>query len=196
MKFLCNRYLLIFFMIFLNLAKAENTSKVNNKLKAEDILKNENTLKVKDNPKTEDISKDQIGNIIIKEVWVRPSRLENSAAYMVIENKGSVLDQLISAETTVCDYVELHRIEEINGVFHMKKVEAIDIPAGSSTILKPGGMHVMLMKLRRPLKVSEKIDLKLVFAKAGTITLHGNIQLNVRVKPKGHEAEELNLGIH
>ena len=140
-------------------------------------------------------SENQTTNIVVKEAWIRPSRLENSAAYMVIENKGSRLDCLIIAETTACEHVELHRIEEVNGVFFMKEVKTIDIPAGSSTILKPSGMHIMLMKLRRAMKVGEKVDLKLVFQNAGAIDLKVDIRLknNPERMLKDHESEELNL---
>lgn len=183
MIFFCFRYVVVILAVFFNLSEAREV--LNNQTR-DTIVKDE----------IREGSKGQIGDIVIKQLWVRPSRLENSAAYMIIENKGSGLDQLISAETEACDYVELHRIEEINDVFHMKKVDAIDIPAGSSTILKPGGMHVMLMKLKYPLKVDQKVILKFVFAKAGTITLEGNIQLksDSKIKLKDHEVEELNSG--
>ncbi len=125
-----------------------------------------------------EVSNNQIGNIIIKDLWVRPSRLDNSAAYMIIENKGSLLDHLLSAKTDVCGHVELHRIEEVEGVFHMHPVDVIKIPAQSTTVLKPGGMHVMLMKLRKSLNIGEKVKLTLIFEKAGSIELQGQIQLN------------------
>ena len=120
----------------------------------------------------------QIGDssIIVKDVWVRPSQVENSAAYMSIENTGSVLDQLVSVQTNVCEWVELHRIEKVRGIFRMRPVESIDIPSETVTILRPSGMHLMLMKLKNPLKVGEKVILHLNFKKAKTMTVEAEVR--------------------
>ena len=120
----------------------------------------------------------QIGDssIIVKDVWVRPSQVENSAAYMTIENTGSVLDQLISVQTNACEWVELHRIEKVRSIFRMRPVESIDIPSETVTILRPAGMHLMLMKLKNPLKVGEKVILHLNFKKAGAMTVEAEVR--------------------
>jgi copper(I)-binding protein len=115
-------------------------------------------------------------HILIKDAWVRPSRVENSAAYMVIENASRTLDQLVSVQTEICDRVELHRIEKVKGIFRMRPVTAIDIPAQSTTILKPSGMHIMLLGLHRPLKVDEKVILILNFSKAGPIKIEAKVR--------------------
>lgn len=139
----------------------------------------------------------QIGDspIIVKDVWVRPSQVENSAAYMTIENTGSVLDQLISIQTNACEWVELHRIEKIRGIFRMRPVEFIDIPSETVTILRPAGMHLMLMKLKNPLKVGEKVILHLNFKKAKVITVEAEVRHNKerqRTLPQKKESRQPN----
>lgn len=124
----------------------------------------------------ESIASAKNDTITIKGAWVRPSRVENSAAYMVIDNTGSTFDRLMSAQTAACERVELHRIEKIRGFFRMSPVEAIDIPAESSTVLKPGGMHLMLMKLKHPLKNGDKVTLELRFDKAGPMTIQAQVR--------------------
>lgn len=57
--------------------------------------------------------------------------------------------------------------EHSGGMMKMQKVEYIAIPAGKTTKLEPGGYHVMLMKLAKPLKVGETITVSLTFEKAG-----------------------------
>lgn len=57
--------------------------------------------------------------------------------------------------------------EHSGGMMKMQKVEYIAIPAGKTTKLEPGGYHVMLMKLAKPLKVGETIAVSLTFEKAG-----------------------------
>ncbi len=58
----------------------------------------------------------------------------------------------------------------------MKKIDAIDIPAGKSVQLKPGGYHIMLIGLKKPLKVGDKVELNLKFGKAGTINVRSEVK--------------------
>jgi len=52
-------------------------------------------------------------------------------------------------------------------MMRMSPVENIEIPAKSQAKLEPGGLHVMLIGLKRELKPDEKIKLKLQFEKGG-----------------------------
>ena len=53
----------------------------------------------------------------------------------------------------------------------MKEVEQIDIPAGGSVQLKPGGYHVMLMELAKPIAAGDTVPVTLTFEKAGEVTV-------------------------
>jgi hypothetical protein len=94
-----------------------------------------------------------------------------SAAYMKIENKGSQSDVLIAAETDVAGLVELHETVVENNMAMMKPLaEGISLPLGSVTELKPGGLHIMLMQLKRELKAGENITLTLIFKSGKKVT--------------------------
>jgi copper(I)-binding protein len=69
---------------------------------------------------------------------------------------------------------ELHAHENDHGVMHMHPVDGVAVQPGSPTVLKPGGVHVMLMQLKHPLKVGDTFPLTLRFAKAGDreVTVH------------------------
>jgi hypothetical protein len=56
-------------------------------------------------------------------------------------------------------------------VMKMRPVTGVDIPAGQPVSLAPGGLHIMLMGLKKPLKAGEKFPLTLTFDKAGTRTV-------------------------
>jgi copper(I)-binding protein len=45
----------------------------------------------------------------------------------------------------------------------MRKVEAIDIKAKGEAVLKPGGLHVMLIDLKAPMKEGETVPITLTF---------------------------------
>lgn len=56
-------------------------------------------------------------------------------------------------------------------MMRMRRVEAIDIPAGGEARLEPGGLHLMFIDLTAPLKQGEAVPVTLLFAKAGEVAL-------------------------
>lgn len=94
-----------------------------------------------------------------------------SAAYMTIRNTGKVDDRLIGASSDFAQFVELHTTEERNGVMMMAPVKAVTIPARGQTEFKPGGLHIMFIKIKHGLNVGDKIKLTLEFEKSGKMDL-------------------------
>ncbi len=111
----------------------------------------------------------QTGTIEIDHPWARASAGKTGAAYLVIVNKGAADDRLVSATTPVAQKAEPHMTTDDNGVMKMRPVDGIDIKAGATAELKPGGLHLMLMGLKAPLKAGQSFPLTLTFEKAGAI---------------------------
>jgi hypothetical protein len=57
----------------------------------------------------------------------------------------------------------------------MRRVEAIEVHPGTPTVLQPGGLHVMFIGLRAPLREGSTIPLTLVFEKAGRIEVSTDV---------------------
>ena len=74
---------------------------------------------------------------------------------------------------------EMHEMAMDGSVMRMRQVDAIDLPAGQAVELKPGGLHIMLMDLKAPLKAGDTVPLTLRFEKAGEHT----VQVPVRAAP-------------
>ncbi|MEN3028882.1 MAG: copper chaperone PCu(A)C [Aquificaceae bacterium] len=112
--------------------------------------------------------------IEVKDAWVRevPPTSKMSAAYMIIENKGNQPDKLVDAKNNASEITELH--ETMEG--KMRKVKAIEVPANGKTELKPGGLHVMLINLKKPLKEGETVELVLKFEKSGEIKVNAPVK--------------------
>ncbi|MFN3976617.1 MAG: copper chaperone PCu(A)C [Aquificaceae bacterium] len=112
--------------------------------------------------------------IEVKDAWVRevPPTSKMSAAYMIIENKGNEADKLIEASNNASKITEIH--ETIGG--KMRRVNALEIPAGSKVELKPGGYHIMLINLNKPLKEGEKVEITLKFEKSGEIKVEAPVK--------------------
>ena len=101
--------------------------------------------------------------------WVRllSPTAKTTAAYLTLVNRGDKPLRLLGAETPVAERVSLHETyhlqREGQTVMGMRPVPHLDIPPGGRVELKPGGYHLMLEGLKRPLEAGEKVELTLVF---------------------------------
>jgi len=109
------------------------------------------------------ISSPLFADINIENPWIRASSGPNAALFMTLVNTSDKSEKLKGAQIDVCAHTELHTHVEEKGVFRMREVETIEIPASGQTELKPGGHHVMLMKIHRPLKEGDEIPVTLSF---------------------------------
>ncbi len=98
------------------------------------------------------------------------------AAYLMIANAGET-DTLIGGSTDVAKVVEIHEIVDNNGVKEMKPLEnGLEIPAGESVTLMPGGYHIMLIGLTKDLTEGMTYDLTLTFEHAGDVVVPVTVQ--------------------
>ncbi len=114
----------------------------------------------------------RIGQIKIEQPFARATVAGQKAAggFMKIENKGPA-DQLIAASSPVAGEMQLHTMVMDGNVMKMREVKAIDVPANGSVELKPGGLHLMFMDIKTPLKAGETVPVKLRFQKAGEVEI-------------------------
>lgn len=113
-------------------------------------------------------------DISVHDIRARPSlgAAKNSAAFFVIENKGSKAKKLINVQSDVAKRVELHTHLKENGIFKMRPIESIPVPAHGKAELKPGGHHVMLIGVKSKLKIGDKFMLKLNFSDGKSKVIH------------------------
>jgi len=116
-------------------------------------------------------------DISVKDVWSRSSAgmTRAGAAFLTIVNKGTADDKLIAASTPAAGKSELHTHLMEDGVMKMRHVPHIPVPAGGMTMLKPGGFHVMLFKLAKPLNEGDSYHLTLEFEKAGKVMVEAHV---------------------
>ncbi|SEI46841.1 hypothetical protein SAMN05421831_102183 [Allopseudospirillum japonicum] len=99
----------------------------------------------------------------VKDAYARamPAGQPNSAAFMQLNNPTDEARALVSAQSSVAGVVELHTHVHEAGVMQMRKIDQIQVPAGASTQLAPGGLHIMLINLQQELSEGSQIDLQL-----------------------------------
>jgi copper(I)-binding protein len=95
---------------------------------------------------------------------------------MTLKNLGEADDKLLSASSPAAGKVELHSMVMEGDVMRMRPVADIPVKAHGSTDLKPGGLHIMFIGLKAPLKQGETVALTLRFEKAGEIALQLPVQ--------------------
>lgn len=113
------------------------------------------------------------GDIGIETPWARatPPNARTGAAYLTLLNQGSAADRLVSASSAAAERVELHAHVNEGGVMRMKAIDAIALAPGERVSLRPGGLHVMLIDLKGPLRENTRIPVTLRFAAAGEVTV-------------------------
>lgn len=111
------------------------------------------------------------GTLEISHPWARetPPAAKVGAGYFKVKNTGTEADRLIAVETADAAKVEIHESLTENGVAKMRQVEAVELPPGAETALKPGGYHLMLIDLKEPLAEGMRVPATLVFEKAGRV---------------------------
>lgn len=108
-------------------------------------------------------------DIRVVDGWVRamPPVAKNSAGYLVIENHGEHDDVLLGASVDGARLTELHEMVSTGATMAMRRRQDVAVAAGSSVVLAPGGLHLMLIGLQRPLVAGEQREAVLRFRDAG-----------------------------
>lgn len=100
----------------------------------------------------------------VENAWARATVAgqSSSAAYMVLT--ADAAQTLIAAHMDVAGLTELHEMALQGDVMRMRPLpDGLPLVAGQAVALKPGGQHIMLMKLKRPLQAGEVLPLTLTF---------------------------------
>lgn len=108
--------------------------------------------------------------VAVEKPWARATagQAANGAVYLTLVGQENG-DRLVSAASPVAEMVELHTHIEEDGIMRMRPVGSIAVPARGTAELKPGGLHIMLIGLKAPLKEGRRFPLTLIFERAGRI---------------------------
>ena len=121
---------------------------------------------------------------LVQDAWARPTVQGQTVGggYFRIDG-GPAADRLLAVSADIAQSVELHTMRMDGDVMRMRQLDSVDVPAKQSVEFKPGGMHVMLIGLKTPLRVGNSFPMTLRFEKAGSVSV------NVRVLPAPPAAE-------
>jgi copper(I)-binding protein len=129
------------------------------------------------------------GDIRIGHVWASQTsdKAKIAAAYVPLLNLGKEEDALTKAETPAAKEVQFHQTKIEKGVAKMRRIKEVKILGGQQLNAAPGGLHLMLLGLKEPLKDGARIPLTLYFAKAGEVKVEIHVQKTPSTNNELHE---------
>ena len=106
-------------------------------------------------------------NVSVTDAWARATMpgQKVSGAYMQLQSDADA--RLVSASSPAVPRVEVHEMKMDGDVMRMREVKSIELPKGKTVSLEPGGYHIMLMNLTKPIAAGEVIPLTLVVESGG-----------------------------
>jgi copper(I)-binding protein len=131
-------------------------------------------------------------NVAVVDPYVRlvPPGAMATAAFMVLKNSGEKDAKVVKAETSASKVTELHTHLNEDGVMKMRQVPAIAIKAKSETALEPGGLHVMMIDLKGPLKEGDKVAITLGFDDGSSKKIEAPIRKPMPMPAEDHSAHK------
>lgn len=116
----------------------------------------------------------------VNNAWVRATAPGQKAAGAYLELTSVADSALVAVDSPLAAKAELHNMSMDGGVMRMRAVEKIDLPAGKTVKLAPGGLHVMLLDIRQAFKAGGKVPLTLTFRGASGAQTTQKIEAQVR----------------
>jgi len=120
----------------------------------------------------------EAGDLSAQDPWVReaPPMAKVLAAFMLIENKGSINQQIKAASSPDFEHVEIHKTVVEDGVAKMQRQAAVEIPAGGSLSFAPGSYHFMLISPLKPVHADDQIEMLLSFANGEQLKVEAKVR--------------------
>ena len=102
-------------------------------------------------------------NLAFHAAWVRamPPGMKMTAAFGRLHNAGMETIELTAFASPQFGDVSLHRTQLVDGVSRMREVPVLEIAAGESITLEPGGYHLMLMMPIGPLATGQTVTVEM-----------------------------------
>jgi copper(I)-binding protein len=103
---------------------------------------------------------------VVRDGWVRmpPSQMPMMAGFGRLQNDCAMPATVVAASSPAFASVELHETRMIDGVHRMRPVPELRLPPEGTAVLKPGGLHLMLMRPHAPLGEGSKVVVELELA--------------------------------
>jgi copper(I)-binding protein len=119
------------------------------------------------------------GFLVVSGAWARAASAGGTTAvYLQVANGQAVDDALVGASTEA-GTASLHRTTtDADGMTGMQPTDRIEVPAGQTVLLEPGGYHVMVESLTADLDAGSSLSLVLTFEGSGDLSVIAEVRAN------------------
>lgn len=134
------------------------------------------------------------GNLELVQPSMRASMGQSptTAGYLTIMNHGKSADRLKSVSCACAANVSIHEMKMTGSVASMAMIPSLEIPAGGKVVLAPGGLHLMVMGLKAPIKAGERVQMILTFERGGAVKTSFTVVDRPAAKPKSDTMSGMN----
>ena len=130
--------------------------------------------------------------VAVKDAWVRATVAQQKAtgAFMQLTSPKDV--RLVAASSPLTPVVEVHEMTMENNVMRMRQIPVLELAAGKTVELKPGGYHVMLLDLKQQVQEGQTVPLTLIIegkdGKRESVQVEAPVRpLATKAAPSGHD---------
>ena len=136
-------------------------------------------------------------SLTVDNAWARTTTpaAQSGAIYVTVNDHGAP-DRLVGVSTPVAGSAEVHETIHDGDVMKMRPVTGLAISAGTPISMAPGGYHIMLTDLKRPLTSGQTFPLSLRFEKAGTVEATVTVKAlgaKMDMGGAGHDMQHMNM---
>lgn len=109
---------------------------------------------------------------VVHDAWIRlvPGGMPMHAGFARIENPCNTAFTVTAAASDAYGSASLHESTLVNGISRMRALPQLVVPARGSVELKPGGLHLMLMDPKKPLKAGDHVALRFATGKGRSVS--------------------------
>ena len=121
--------------------------------------------------------------VTVDKAWVRATVAQQTSTGAFFTLHAASDSRLVEVRSPAAGVVQIHEMAMTGDVMKMHEVSGIELPAGKPVELKPGGFHVMMMELKKPIKPGERVPLTLVFE--GRDKKRQTVEVTAEARPLG-----------
>jgi len=131
--------------------------------------------------------------LAVRDAWLRATVPAQTVAGAFMQLTSPVDARLVEASSPAARVVEIHEMAMEGNMMKMRQIAGLDLPAGKAVMLRPGGYHLMLIDLKRPLKDGEAVPFTLVIqgreGRRETVEIKAQVRPITAMGPGGHGAQ-------
>jgi len=105
--------------------------------------------------------------VSVSQAWTRATVPGQKVAGVYLDIRSDEAARLTGVRSSAAESAEIHSMSNDNGVMRMRHLSRLDLPAGQTLHLAPGGNHIMLLDIKRPLRAGERVALTLIVERNG-----------------------------